>query len=192
MKYQTKSVLVGTLSILALGLGLAAYHGSAQQAAHAEVKVQADEPAPRRADQPKEPAISDKEQLDGTWVLVSHEFAGKPGPKDNMRPQWWYFEEDKVTIYSIDLPRSKPERSEYTYTLAKNKNVKIIEFTNGRRLEGPRTKRPDEFRAIYQIEGDSLRIAIGKSELPRTFTTREGDGVLVSVFKREGRAKVQR
>ena len=41
--------------------------------------------------------------------------------------------------------------------------------------------------AIYKVEGDTLTIAIGKKGLPTEFKTKEGDGVVVVVFKREGR-----
>ena len=104
-----------------------------------------------------------------------------------MRPQWWHFEDDKVTIYSIDLRFSKPEKTEYTYALATTKSPKVIEMTGGRRLEGPRTKPPDGFKAIYKIEENSLTIAVGK-ELPTEFKTKEGDGVFMVVLKREGAA----
>jgi RNA polymerase sigma-70 factor (ECF subfamily) len=183
-KYLTKSVFVVTLSILALGLGLAAYHGSAQQAAKAADKRQAKEPAPQKAEQPKDSAKSDKERLQGTWVTVSRQ-AGA-------RPQWWHFDDDKVTIYSIDLRFSKPEKTEYTYALATNKSPKVIEMNAGHRLEGPRTRAPDGFKAIYEIEADFLTIAQGREELPTEFKTKEGDGVVVSVLKREGAAKGQR
>jgi hypothetical protein len=62
-------------------------------------------------------------------------------------------------------------------------------MTAGRRLEGPRTKPPDGFKAIYKIEANSLTIAIRGKGLPTGFKTKEGDGVLVTVLKREGRAK---
>jgi uncharacterized protein (TIGR03067 family) len=106
-----------------------------------------------------------------------------------MRPQWWHFEGDKLTIYSIDLRFSKPEKTQYTYALATKKSPRVIEMTAGRRLQGPRTKPPDGFKAIYKIEANSFTIAVGREGLPTEFKTKEGDGVLVTVLKREGRAK---
>jgi hypothetical protein len=43
-------------------------------------------------------------------------------------------------------------------------------------------------KGIYQVEGDTLRIAIGKREFPTKLTTKEGDGAVVAIFKREGGA----
>jgi RNA polymerase sigma factor (sigma-70 family) len=185
----TKAV-VGMLTVIAIMMGLYAYCGFAQPLAGQAAKAQAptpDAPKPDNDDQPKTPPESDKERFQGTWVTVSNEAGGKPTSKEHMRPQWWHFEDDKVTIYSIDLRFSKPEKTEYTYALATTKSPKVIEMTGGRRLEGPRTKPPDGFKAIYKIEENSLTIAVGK-ELPTEFKTKEGDGVFMVVLKREGAA----
>jgi uncharacterized protein (TIGR03067 family) len=107
--------------------------------------------------------------------------------KKNTRPQWWHFEDDKVTIYSIDLRFSKPEKTEYTYALLTKISPKVIEMTQGRRLEGPRTRQPDDFKAIYKIEGDFLTMAVGREGLPTDF--KERDGVITTVLKREGAAR---
>jgi RNA polymerase sigma factor (sigma-70 family) len=191
-KLKTSMMLLGTLGVLVLGVGLATYDGFAQPAGNEAVKAQAQQPNTRKTgndDQPKDSSKSDKEKLQGTWVKVGEEFGGKPVAKEDIRPMWLHFEEDKVTTYGIDLRTSKPEKSESTYALATDKNPKTIELTNGRRLDGPRTKPPDDVNGIYKIEGDTLMIAMGKRELPTKFTTTEGDGVVVAVFKREGAAK---
>ena len=60
--------------------------------------------------------------------------------KEDLRPGWMQFEEDKVFIYGIDRRVSKIERAEFTCALETIKNPKTIELTRGRRLEGPRTK----------------------------------------------------
>jgi RNA polymerase sigma factor (sigma-70 family) len=187
----TKS-LAGMLTVIAVIMGLYAYYGFAQPPAAQAVKAQARTPDTRKTDnddQQKAPSASDKERLQGTWVTVSAESGGKPVAKETIRPQWWHFEDDKVTIYSIDLRFSKPEKTEYTFALATKKSPKVIEMTGGRRLEGPRTKPPGDFKGIYKIEADSLTIAQGNQGLPTEFKTKEGDGVFMSVLKREGAAK---
>jgi RNA polymerase sigma factor (sigma-70 family) len=175
------TMLLGTLTVIALIVGLHAYYGFAQPPAGQAVKAQSRAPDTRKTDKDdkqKAPSTSDKERIQGTWTTLS--------AKKNTRPQWWHFEDDKVTIYSIDLRFSKPEKTEYTYTLLTKKSPKVIEMTQGRRLEGPRTRRPDDFKAIYKIEGDFLTMAVGK-EWPTDF--KERDGVITTVLKREGAAR---
>jgi uncharacterized protein (TIGR03067 family) len=191
-KLTAMKVLVGMLILMALIMGLYAYHGFAQPPAGQAAKAQARKPAPRKTDkgdQKKPPSKSDRQRLQGTWIPVSGEAGGKPTPKEHSRPQWWHFEDDKLTIYSIDLRFSKPEKTQYTYALATKKSPKVIEMTAGRRLEGPRTKPPAGFKVIYKIEANSLTIALRGQGLPTGFKTKEGDGVFVTVFKREGGAK---
>jgi RNA polymerase sigma factor (sigma-70 family) len=184
--------LAGMLTVIALVLGLYACYGFAQQPAGPAARAQAPTPDTRKTDkdsQPKAPSVSDKERLQGTWVTVGAEAGGKPIAKEHLRPQWWHFEDDKLTIYSIDLRFSKPEKTEYTYALATDKSPRVMEMTAGRRLEGPRTRPPDGFKAIYKIEAGSLTIGQGKEGLPKGFETKEGDGVLMVVLKREGAAR---
>jgi RNA polymerase sigma factor (sigma-70 family) len=182
--------LVGMLTVIALSIGL--HYSFAQPPAEPTAKAQAQTPDIRKTDmndQPKAPSESDRKKLQGTWVTVSGEAGGQPTPKEHRRPQWWHFEDDKLTIYSIDLRFSKPEKTEYTYALAINQSPQFMEMTAGRRLEGPRTKPPDGFKVIYKIEGNSLTIAQGREGLPTEFKTKEGDGVIMTVLKREGAAK---
>jgi RNA polymerase sigma factor (sigma-70 family) len=180
-KLTAMKALVGMLTVIALFMGLYGYYGFGQPPAGQAVKAQARTPDARKTgkdDRQKAPSESDKERIQGTWVTVSKE----PGS----RPAWWHFEDDKVTIYSIDLRFSKPEKTEYTYALATKKSPKVLEMTGGRRLEGPRAPRPPaDFKVIYKIEADSLTIAQGR-DLPTRF---EGDGVIVTVLKREGAPK---
>jgi RNA polymerase sigma factor (sigma-70 family) len=186
-KLTAMKALTGMLTAIALIMGL--YYGFAQPPAGQAAKPQARTPDTWKTDkddQPKAPSKSDKERLQGTWVTVSQEAGGKPTAKQHLRPQWWHFEDDKMTIYSIDLRFSKPEKTEYTYALVTNKSPKVIEMTAGRRLEGPPTKPPEGFKAICKIEADSLRIAQGREGLPTEFKTKEGDGVITTVLKREG------
>jgi RNA polymerase sigma factor (sigma-70 family) len=129
---------------------------------------------------------SDRDRIQGTWVMESQEFAGKAAARKDMRPQWWYFKDDKLTILSIDLRFSEPEKSVCTFSLAEGMKPKVIEMTGGRRLEGPRTKPIDNWKAIYKIEGAYLTIAVGKMKLPQEFKTTDGDGVVLVVLKREG------
>ncbi len=201
---RLKSVMAVALAAAALagvGAGLLAHAKAAggqgrngdavaprKEVAQAEERGKAKEEADKgkgRKDLPK----ADKEKLQGTWVVVSEEYEGKPVAKEDVRPQWWSFEGDTLTVFSIDRRVSKPEKTEYTFSLAADKSPKVIEMTGGRRVEGPRTKSPDDMKAIYKVEGDSLTIAVGKGELPKEFKTKEGDKVFLAVLKREGAAQ---
>jgi RNA polymerase sigma factor (sigma-70 family) len=181
--------VVGFGGRLLMYRALAFEQSTEKNGAPAPAKAKEKKEAPRDAAKEPEKAKTDKENLQGTWVKVGQEFGGNPVPKEEMRAQWLHFDSDKVTTYGIDLRDSKPEKSEHTYALDADKNPKIIDFTGGQRLEGPRTKPPDDMKAIYKIDGDTLTLAVGKKDLPTKFTTKEGDGVLVVVFKREGGAK---
>ncbi len=186
--------------IIMFGCGLLALSPSIGPAAKAEAqapnaqKIDSDKPQKSPTSNDEKPADNkpekpkpDKEILQGTWVIISEEMGGKAAAKDDLRPQWWHFEDDKLTMYGIDLRSSKPEKSEYTYALTEEKKTKTLALTGGRRLEGPRTKAPEDMKALYKVEGATLTIAIGKKELPSEFKTKDGDGVVVVVFKREGR-----
>jgi RNA polymerase sigma factor (sigma-70 family) len=159
-----------------------------QKAAPQESKGTKD---PTQKAAPQETPEAAKSKLQGTWVKASEEFGGKPVGKEGMRSQWWYINDDKLTIYSIDLRSSTPEKSEYSYSLGTDTNPKTLKFFGGMRVEGPRTKPPEDARMIYKIEGDTLTVAIGKKELPTEFKTQEGNGVIVVVFKREGKAEAK-
>jgi RNA polymerase sigma factor (sigma-70 family) len=179
-KLTAMKVLLAMLTVISLIVGLHAYYGFAQPPAGQAVKAQSrtpDTPKTDKDDKQKAPSKSDKEKIQGTWITA----------KQDTRPQWWHFEDDKVTIYSIDLRFSKPEKTEYTYTLLTKKSPKVIELTQGRRLEGPRTKPPGDFKAIYKIEGSFLIMALAREGLPTEF--KERDGVLMPVLKREGAAR---
>ncbi len=166
--------------------------GGARREKDGPVTAQPQTPDARKTDKddpPKAPAKADKERLQGTWVKVSEAYDGKTMPKEDMRPSWLNFDGNKATFYGIDLRDSKPEKAEYKFALDTNKNPKTIEFTDGQRVEGPRTKAPEDYKAIYKFEDNLLTMAVGKKGLPTDFKPKEGDGVGVVVLKREGRAK---
>jgi RNA polymerase sigma-70 factor (ECF subfamily) len=183
-KLKTLTVALGLLGVMVLGLTRAAHYGFAQQFGEAAQARTTDD-----SGQGKGASKSDRDKLQGTWVMVTQESGGKPAPKEGMRPQWWHFEPDKLIIYSIDLRVSQPEKTEYTYAVPPEANPRTIDLSQGRRLEGPRTRPPDDVKGIYKIEGDLFTLAVGPNGLPATLKTKEGDGVLVAVFKREGALK---
>jgi uncharacterized protein (TIGR03067 family) len=158
--------------------------------APAPAKAKEKKEAPRDAAKEPEKAKTDKENLQGTWVKVSQEFGGNPVPKEEMRAQWLHFQGDVITTYGIHLSDSTPEKDQCNYALDADKNPKIIDCIGGRRIEGRHHTKPHpDSKAIYKIDGDTLTLAMGKKDLPTKFTTKEGDGVVVFVFKREGGAK---
>jgi RNA polymerase sigma factor (sigma-70 family) len=191
---KLKRGLLALLALLAVGVlgfgGIFSVHRLPAAEDPKEKKVP-EEPKDRN-DPPTKAALPEtvpeaKEKLQGTWVKVSEEFGGKPVAKEDVRSAWFHFTEDKLTIYGIDLRASTPEKAECSYSLDPKANPKTIKLFDGKRLEGPRTKPPEDVEAIYKVKGDVLTLAIGKKGLPTEFKTKEGDGVLVAVFKREGR-----
>jgi uncharacterized protein (TIGR03067 family) len=114
---------------------------------------------------------SDKDKLQGTWLMVSGERAGKALPPEFAKDAKVVFAGDKLTLKNKDF------MLEGTFKLDPGKKPKEIDVDfNGKPGKG-----------IYQLEGDTLKIAHGETGDPRPkdFTTKEGDQVTVVVFKRE-------
>ena len=125
--------------------------------------------APARAED--KPAKGDKEKLQGTWAVVSGERNGKPIPEETVKNAKLVFAADKMTIHNKD------RKTEGTFKLSPDKKPKQIDVDMDGRLA----------KGIYQLDGDTLKIAHGDTGGPRPkeFSAKEGSGVTVVVLKRQ-------
>jgi uncharacterized protein (TIGR03067 family) len=118
-------------------------------------------------------AFSDKDKLQGAWVLTALEREGKPVPKaqlGNLRVKM-IFSDHHVTFEYPD----HTERG--TYTLENTQEVKTIDVVT----------ELDTSRGIYRLEGDSLKICgvPNGEERPTEFATRPGTKQVLFVLQRQ-------
>jgi uncharacterized protein (TIGR03067 family) len=135
----------------------------------------------------KEEAVKkDLKALKGTWKPVSAEFDGKEVPEEDLEGRVATVEEAgkeggketgkatarkdgmvvAVGTFEID-PTKKPKTMDYTSTEGEDKGKTSL--------------------AIYEIDGDTLRICFGPPEgkRPTEFSAKPGSGRLLRTYKRE-------
>jgi uncharacterized protein (TIGR03067 family) len=104
------------------------------------------------ADDKKADDKSDKDKLQGTWVLTSIEFKDMivDAPKD--KESTFTFKDDKIT-----MKEGKTPKTEGTYKLDEKKNPKEIDVT------APKEDNPKEMetvKAVYTLDGDTLKLCM--------------------------------
>jgi len=116
-------------------------------------------------------AKGDKDKLQGTWAMVSGERDGKPIPEEATKNTKVVFAGDKMTIHNKD------RKTEGAFKLNTDKKPKQIDVDLGGK----------QGKGIYQLEGDTLKVAHGEAGAPRPkdFSSKEGSGVTVVVLKRQ-------
>jgi uncharacterized protein (TIGR03067 family) len=115
-------------------------------------------------------AGGDQEKIQGTWVLDSGERGGKQIP-DEAKGVTLTFEGNKVKVKHGDREMT------WGFKLDASKKPKAIDVDmNGKIGKG-----------IYELKGDTLKIAHGEEGDPRpkNFESKEGSNVSVVVLKRK-------
>jgi uncharacterized protein (TIGR03067 family) len=117
------------------------------------------------------PARSDKEKIQGTWVLVSGENGGKPVSPEAAKNMSVVFAGDKLTM------KNKDRTTKATFKLNPGKKPKEIDVD----FDGKVGK------GIYELEGDTLKVAHGElgDARPKAFPSEKGSKLTVMVFKRQ-------
>jgi uncharacterized protein (TIGR03067 family) len=117
---------------------------------------------------------SDRDRLQGSWVVVSGEAKGKAAPEDALKDLRLVIEGDKITSRTGD-----GKTLELTYKLDPAKKPRAIDLTNPERKE--------TVQGIYQLAGETLKLALGApgESRPAAFVTGENSKVVVLVLKRE-------
>jgi uncharacterized protein (TIGR03067 family) len=114
----------------------------------------------------------DKDKLKGTWSVTSGKKGGKDVPEDLFKDIKFVFTGDKLTM------QGKGKNMEWTLTLDPTKKPKEmdVKFEDGKIGNG-----------IYDLDGDTLKIAHGEIGEPRPteFVSEEGSNVTVMVLKRD-------
>ncbi len=115
-------------------------------------------------------AQGDKDKLQGTWALVSGEHDGQPIPAESAKTIKLVFAGDKVTLHVNE------QKNEGTFKLAPDKKPKEIDLD----MESGAVK------GIYQLDGDTLKIAHGKvgDPRPKELPKKEGSGLTFATLKR--------
>jgi uncharacterized protein (TIGR03067 family) len=118
----------------------------------------------------------DSDAIQGTWLASAAELGGKP------------FAEEVCKSIKLTLKDGK-----YTVTVGKNPDqgtVSLDPSTKPKALDVTGTEGPNKgktFLAIYELDGDTLRICYdlsGKSR-PTEFKTTEGTQLFLVTYKRE-------
>jgi RNA polymerase sigma factor (sigma-70 family) len=129
----------------------------------------------RAADKDADKARTDKDRLQGTWVAVAVEDAGKKIPEDEVKDRGAevVFAREKVT-----LP-IKGEAREMGYTLDPAKKPKQIDLA----IEEGKT-----VKGIYLLDGDTLKLCLEREpggERPTRFGPTEGTTHFLLVLKKK-------
>ena len=117
---------------------------------------------------------NDKEELQGTWQVVRHEFEGEQAPKEVSQGTKLTFKGDKYIGKS-------PERNyEGSFALNPAETPKEIDLQP---VEGDRQK----LLGIYKLDGDNLTICLGaaRQSRPTQFVTSPDSGHTMYVMKRQ-------
>ena len=111
-----------------------------------------------------EPPKSDKETLQGTWLLVSEERNGEKLPKEKIQGGKFIFADDKITW----LAEQETVTRKGTFTIDPEKKPKEIDLTFG----------DITVKGIYELKGNTLKVVIAERGRPTEFDS-TGGGLLV-------------
>lgn len=118
----------------------------------------------------------DADALQGTWLAATAELAGKPFPDEVRKSIKLVIKDDTYTV----TVGKQPDRG--TVKLNPGAKPKEMDVTG---TDGP--NKGKTFRAIYELDGDTLRICYdlsGKGR-PTEFKTKEGTQLFLVTYKRE-------
>ncbi len=165
MMFLTKLKLTTAIALLVILLtlgGFVAYHNLAGVAAAAERGGEGQKAAPGK---------SDRDRLQGTWLLIALEKGGAKVTDDEVKGMKIVFAGDKITVHI------KGEAKEGTYKLNPDKNPKEIDID---------LKEKNIGEGIYQLDQDELKLAIDdEGKRPTVFTTEDGKRHPVFLLKRQ-------
>ena len=122
-------------------------------------------------------AKADLDRLQGTWQMVEMEAEGEAVPAEEIKTRTAVYEGNRLKLCQGDTVRRRG----------------IITLNPGRKPKAMNTWDQDgpyedqTVPGIYELDGDTLKVCFARpgQERPKAFTTKEGTGVLVCVYKRQ-------
>ncbi len=123
-----------------------------------------------------DPAKTDLEKLQGTWMLVSMQTEGHDVAAEDIKDLTAVYEQNHVTLKAGDRVRRRG-----IVTLDPGRKPKAINTWD---QDGP--YEDQTVPGIYELDGDTLKLGFARpgQERPKEFTTRSGTAFLVCVYKR--------
>jgi len=123
-----------------------------------------------------DPAKTDLDKLQGTWVLVSMQTEGHDVAAEDFKDWTAVYEQNRVTLRAGDRVRRRG-----IVTLDPSRKPKAINTWD---QDGPYDDQT--VPGIYELEGDTLKLCVARpgQERPNEFTTNSGTAFLVCVYKR--------
>jgi uncharacterized protein (TIGR03067 family) len=124
-----------------------------------------------------DPAKSDLDKLQGTWVLVKMEAEGDEVPAEHFEGRNAVYEGNRLT-----LREGEDVRRRGIVTLDPSRKPKSMNTWD---RDGP--YEDSTVPGIYEVEGDTLRVCFARpnQDRPKEFTTKGGTGFLYCVYKRK-------
>jgi uncharacterized protein (TIGR03067 family) len=124
-----------------------------------------------------EPALTDLEKLQGTWVLVAMETEGHDVPAEDFKDWTAVYERNHVALRVGDRIRRRG-----IITLDSSRKPKAINTWD---QDGP--YEDQTVPGIYELDGDTLKLCFARpgQERPKEFTTKSGTAFLFCVYKRQ-------
>lgn len=120
-------------------------------------------------------AKKDLEQLQGIWQVTALEVDGNQAPDEALK-------EFKITVKGDRMSHKTGETTEESsFKLDPSKKPKQIDFTV---VAG--TDKGKNMKAIYELDGDSLKLCVGSpgAERPTEFASKAGTKIGLIVLKR--------
>ena len=124
------------------------------------------------ADAPKKES-ADQDRIQGTWACESAEQNGAAVPAERAKGFKMTFKGDKFTL-------TRPgQEHQATFKLAPGEKPRQLTLTPS---DGAA-----ELKAVYSLDGDTLKMCAGEpgGERPKDFATKAGDRAMLFVLKRE-------
>jgi uncharacterized protein (TIGR03067 family) len=123
-----------------------------------------------------DPAKTDLEKLQGTWVLASMETEGHDVAPDDFKNWTASYEQNRVVLRVGDRVRRRG-----LVTLDPGRKPKAINTWD---QDGP--YEDQTVPGIYELDGDTLKLCFARpgQERPKEFTTKSGTAFLFCVYKK--------
>ncbi len=124
-----------------------------------------------------DPAKTDLDKLQGTWVMVAMETEGHDLEAEDFKDNLAVYEQNHLTLKTGDRVRRRG-----IVTLDPGRKPKAINTWD---QDGPYDDQT--VPGIYELDGDTLKVCFARpgQERPKEFTTKSGTAFLLCVYKRQ-------